>query len=52
MIPPEVPELVVLLALVVIAGMFAAIELARTKGQDLIAWAILALALAVLWDRT
>ena len=51
-IPPEVPELVVLLALVVIAAMFAAIELTRTKGQDLIAWAILALALAVLWDRT
>ena len=51
-IPPEVPELVVLLALVVIAAMFAAIELTRTRGQDLVAWAILALALAVLWDRT
>ena len=50
--PPEVPELVVLLALVVLAAMFATIELTRTKGQDVVAWAVLALALAVLWDRT
>lgn len=47
-----IPELVVLLALVVIAAMFAGIELARTKGQSVIAWAVLALALAVIWDRT
>jgi hypothetical protein len=32
--------------------MFAGIELVRTRGQDVIAWAVLALALAVIWDRT
>jgi apolipoprotein N-acyltransferase len=45
------PELVVLLALVVIAGMFAGIELVRSKGQSGVAWGLLALALAVIWDR-
>ena len=45
------PELVVVLALVVIAAMFAGIELVRTRGQDLVAWAVLAIAIAITWER-
>jgi hypothetical protein len=46
-----VSELVIVLVLAIIACVLSGIELARTKGQDLISWAVLAIAVAVIVDR-
>lgn len=46
-----VPELVIVLALVVLAAMFAGIELVRTRGQDAVAWGVLALAIAIIVEK-
>jgi hypothetical protein len=39
------------LALILVAGLLAAVALFRGKGQDLTAWAVLFLAAALLWSR-
>jgi len=44
-------ELVIVLALAVIAVVLAGVELARTKGQDLLSWAVVALGAALIVDR-
>lgn len=41
----------VVIVVAIIAGTLAATELIRSKGQALLAWAVLLLALAVLVDR-
>lgn len=45
-------ELVIVLVLAVISAVLAGIELARTKGQSLTCWGLLALALAVIIEKT
>lgn len=44
-------DIVIVLVLAIVAAILAAVELMRTKGQDLAAWAILLIALALLVDR-
>ena len=44
-------DYVFVVALAFIAGVLAIIELSRTRFQDLLAWAVLLLGLAVLVDR-
>ena len=44
-------DFIVIVVLAIIAGTIAAVELIRSKGQALISWAVLLLALAVLVDR-
>ena len=44
-------ELVIVLVLAFVAGILAAVEVTRTRGQDLGAWAVLALAVAIVVDR-
>jgi hypothetical protein len=46
-----IPELVVYLALVVLAALFALVEVYRTHGQDAVAWGVLALAIALIVAR-
>jgi uncharacterized membrane protein YfcA len=43
-----VSELVIVLVLSIVAGILAGVELARTRGQDLISWAVLLLAVALI----
>jgi hypothetical protein len=40
-------EIVVVLVLAIVAAVLAGVELARTRGQDLISWAVLLVALAL-----
>jgi uncharacterized membrane protein YfcA len=42
-----VSELVIVLVLAIVAGILAGVELARTRGQDLISWGVLLLAVAL-----
>ncbi len=44
-------DLLIVIALAVVAAVLAGVELARTKGQDLLSWAVLLLALAAIIDR-
>lgn len=44
-------ELVIVLVLAIVAGVLAGVELARTRGQDLLSWAVLLLAVSILVDR-
>jgi hypothetical protein len=44
-------DFVIVLALVLLAAMLAGIELVRSKAQNMNAWAILVLALALLVDQ-
>jgi hypothetical protein len=44
-------DLIVVVVLAIIAGTLATVELIRTKGQDLIAWAVLLLAIALVADK-
>ena len=44
-------DFVIVLVLVLLAALLAGIELLRTKGQGLGAWAILVIALAILVDK-
>jgi hypothetical protein len=46
-----VTELVVVLVLAIIAAVLAGVEITRTRGQDLLSWAVLAVALAIIVDR-
>jgi uncharacterized membrane protein YfcA len=46
-----VTELVVVLVLTIIAAVLAGVEITRTRGQDLLSWAVLAVALALIVDR-
>lgn len=45
------PDPVVVIVVAIVAATIAAGELVRTKGQAMLAWAVLLLALAVLVDR-
>ena len=44
-------DFIIVLVLAIGAAFLAGIELFRTRAQDLIAWAVLALALAVIVER-
>jgi hypothetical protein len=44
-------DFIVVIVLVLIAALLAGITLLRNRGQELLPWAVLALALAVLVDR-
>jgi|RhiMethySRZTD1v2_1073278.scaffolds.fasta_scaffold578470_2 hypothetical protein len=44
-------DFVIVLVLVLLAALLAGVELVRSKAQDMNAWAILVLALAVLVDK-
>jgi len=44
-------DFVIVLALVLLAALLAGIELVRTKGQNMNAWATLVIALALLVDQ-
>jgi hypothetical protein len=46
-----VSDPLVVIVVAIIAGTIAAIELIRTKGQEMLAWAVFLLSLAVLIDR-
>jgi hypothetical protein len=46
-----VSDFVIVLVLVLLAALLAGVELVRSKAQDMNAWAILVLALAVLVDK-
>lgn len=41
----------ILLVLVIVALVLAAIDLIRSRGQSLTAWAVTFLAVALLWER-
>ena len=44
-------DYIIVIVLAIIAGTLAATNLIRSKGQDLVSWAVLLLALALLVDR-
>lgn len=44
-------DLIVVVVLAIIAGTLAAVELIRSKGQALLAWAVLLVALALVADK-
>ena len=44
-------ELVIVLVLAIVAAILAAVELTRTRGQDLGSWGLLVLAVALIVDR-
>jgi len=44
-------DFVIVLVLVLLAALLAGVELVRSKAQDMNAWAILVLALAILVDK-
>jgi hypothetical protein len=46
-----VSDFVIVLVLVLLAALLAGIELVRTRGQAMMPWAILVLALAILVDK-
>lgn len=45
------PEGAVLVAIIALAALLAGIELIRTRGQDLLAWAVLLIALVLIPGR-
>lgn len=49
--PNELGDPLVVIIAAIVAATIAAMELARTKGQQLLAWAVIILAVAVLIDR-
>ena len=42
---------VIPLALILVAAILAVVQLVRSRAADLLAWGLLALALALLWGR-